>query len=172
MAGLDLEARYGRNNSQTNRYAINQLPYGLTESELQVVRKYYELYSDLIPEDRTEIPAFLDSISKYEQCKERHNDDEMLTNDVSQIVDQYFSENGKVLCPFGECGGTFEIDDNKIEARKQRMIDWIKNARDKQGGPIYYHYVGADSSSDELCKFYYFVYGKYYEIIGTTWENR
>lgn len=149
---------------------MNRVSDQLTESELQVVRKYYQLYSDLIPEDKTEIPEFLDSISNYERCKERHHDDEMLTNDVSQLVDQYFSEHGRVLCPFGM--GTFVIEDDQIEERRQRMIKWIKSARDKQGGPVYYHYVGADSSSEELCRFYYYVFGKYYETIGTIWENR
>lgn len=143
----------------------------LSESELEIVRKYYRLYSDLIPEDEADISDFLDTISTYQQSKERHNDDEMLKDDVSQIVDQYFSEYGKVLCPFGGVG-TFVIEDDQIEERRQRMINWIKNARDKQTGPMYYHYVGADSSSDELCKFYYYVFNKYYEIIGTTWGNR
>jgi len=153
-------------------YIINNEMSDISEEELEIVRKYYRLYLDRIPDNKMDIPDFLDSLSTYVQNKDRHFDDELVKDDISTIVDQYFVENGKEIRSFGFSSNSWTITDEEIQKRKDRMIHNIKWARDRYNGPIYFHYVGADSSSEELCRFYYYVYNKYYESIGTSWENR
>lgn len=138
----------------------------LTISEIEIVRKFYKLHMDDVPEDKQGITEFLDSLEISTHFKSNHYDNDMVDQEVNELVDKYFTS------PFFSCSeSSFDIADNDIEDRKNRMILWIISARDTQPGTVYRHYVGADSSSDELCRFYYYVFDNYYRSIGTTWRN-
>ena len=130
----------------------------LTEKELDIVRKYYQLHGNDIPEDQEQIPAFLDSLSAYQ--REDHYDDEKLTTTVSKLVDHYYDYRRKT------------ISDEKIAERKTYVIDWIKGARDRQRRPPFSHYIGADAFDESVADFYREVFSNYYESIGCDWVNQ
>lgn len=146
----------------------------LTEEEISIVRKFYRLYFDAIPKNKEDIWEFLDDLSSYDQ--EKHYNDEELEKTVSEIVDQYFNENGKIIKPYHYYTEGFVVDDNFIQERKDKTIKEIKCTRNryrrKQDSPVFYHYIGADSCSDELGNFYYYVFNHYYDSIGASWQNR
>jgi hypothetical protein len=145
----------------------------LPREELEIIRKFYKIYMDNLPDNKEAIWEFLDTIDAYD--KEKHYDDEELEKTVSQIVDQYFKEKGKVLYPFGRNEDSFTITDEGIEKRKNKIIEWIKDIRDRERceGHVYWHYDGgACAVSDELHNFYCYVFDRYYESIGTTWSYK
>lgn len=143
----------------------------LTDAELEIVKMFYEIYMDHIPDNKDDVPAFIDSLSSYD--KERHFNDEELEKTVSEIVDQYFKEKGRIVDPFGRGDkNCFIITDESINKRKHSMILLITEARDEERreGHVYRHYDGgACAVSDELHRFYCYVFDRYYDSIGTTW---
>jgi len=143
----------------------------LTEQDLEIVKKYYQLYIDDIPEDKNNIWDFLETLSAYNYTK--HHNDTKLEKKVSQIVDQYFVEKDRIIAPYYNYGESYEITDEQIKERKDKIISCIKVARDKNRcrWHTYQHYIGADAYSDELCNFYYYVYDNYYKSIGALWVN-
>ena len=145
----------------------------LTDAELEIVRKFYELYMDQIPDNKEDIPAFIDSLSSYD--KEKHFNNEELEATVSEIVDSYFKRKGRTIDPFGRGVNCFVISDEAIHKRKHSMILWITETRDEERctGHVYRHYDGgACAVSNEMHNFYCYVFNHYYESIGTTWEYK
>jgi hypothetical protein len=145
----------------------------LTEEELETVKKFYRLYLDDIPENKNDVCEFVDSLSSYD--KEKHYNDEELESTVSEIVDKYFKKNGMLVRPFGRDESSFTITNEGIEKRKKEVSDWIKSARDKErcNGHTYRHYDGgACCCSEELHSFYWYVFDRYYESIGASWEYK
>ncbi|ARF09624.1 hypothetical protein Indivirus_2_3 [Indivirus ILV1] len=71
----------------------------LTDAELETVKRFYEIYMDQIPDNKEDIPAFIESLSSYD--KEKHFNDEELEATVSEIVDSYFKIKGRTIDPFG-----------------------------------------------------------------------
>jgi hypothetical protein len=143
----------------------------LTEEEIETIRKFYRMYGNVISEINLE--EFLDSLTSYN--KEKHYNDEELEKTVTEIVYKYFEERGRTVYPFGPNQGSFVITVEDIDGRKNKMIEWIKSARDNERcqGHVYRHYDGgACATSDELHSFYCYVFNHYYDSIGTTWEYK
>lgn len=145
----------------------------VSHKELEIVKKFFHLYLDQIPENKEDIFDFLNSLSTYDQKK--HFDDDLLAETVSRIVDQYFQEKGKTIYAFGPERNSFVITDERIEERKTHMIKWIKEARDNErcDRKEYWHHGGGPCAiGQELPEFYRYVFDRYYASIGTTWEYR
>lgn len=130
----------------------------LSEKEIDIVRKYYQVHSNDIPPNRNLIPAFLDSLSSYRRAD--HYDNQKLVTTVSLLVDRYYDFRHKT------------ISDEEIAKRKVEMINWIKAARDNQRRPPFSHYISADLLDQSLSDFYFDIFNNYYERIGCAWVNR
>src|ERR1700678_4776470 len=96
----------------------------LTNDEIKVIKKYYRLYGNIIPNDIDETFKFLDSISLHDYDRERHHDDKRLQDDISRIVDEHFIKNGRES----------NMTDDRINKRKDVLIDWIKSERHNSFG--------------------------------------
>jgi len=143
----------------------------ITYDELEIVKKYYRIYLDQIPENKEEIWYFLDSIQTHD--KEKHFNDEELELTVSEIVDQYFKNKGRVVYPYGKEGESFTITDEGIEKRKSHVVEEIKDTRDRdrRNGNAFRHYDGgACAVTEEYHGFFCYVYDHYYDSIGASWK--
>jgi DUF305 family protein family protein len=140
-----------------------------------VPKNIAKLAKTIIRTQTEEIDQMKSLLKPYD--RDRHYDDRRMIMDVGAIVDEYFTEHGRRIRPWYDDGeSNYTITDQQIQDRKDSMcksLQWVRNRNHcKTTQRCYWHYVGADSSSDELCNFYYHVYNNYYGLIGCSWKNR
>lgn len=147
----------------------------LTYQELLAVKKFFDEYMYQLP-SLYQIPDFVDSlIAKTSYNKDKHYNNEKLERRVSKIVDMYFKEHGTTVYPFGvhRKDGCFVITPESIRGRKDTIVDELKEARDngRHTDFIYHHYDGgACATTEEFSSFYWYVFDRYYQSIGTKWK--